>query len=208
MAFRRVDVFNSGGSPFARAYTDLKVTQYNSHRVAQDWVSRYFQAPGNTVEHPLRPEYPAHSMHHFLPEPLEDFFQSAAHMFHRAEEFTVDCCADVGRRIRSGADNLAQGAADAADAIADGAQDLAASIFGSESPRRRRPSASDIGSTEEGDPNKKQSHVSLLLEGESWDDKRMETSGSSKDVPDRQDGKDGQPSLLPKDKHDSKQRHI
>lgn len=75
-AFQRVDVFNTGGSPIAFGYNDLKVTKFRSHRVQGDLVSRFFRGPGERYEHPRRPEYCSHSLEHFLPDkmpgPLSD----------------------------------------------------------------------------------------------------------------------------------------
>merc|ERR1711971_860930 len=72
MRFKRVDVFNSGGSPLSRGYTGITKTEFYGHRVPGDWVSRFFHVPGGEHVHAQRSEFCSHSLHHFLPERVAD----------------------------------------------------------------------------------------------------------------------------------------
>lgn len=87
-AFDRVDVFNTGASPLARGYTNLKRTEFNAHRVQGDLVSKFFRT-GTVLEHPARPEFCSHSLQHFLPEKVpREINQMAALWYH-------SCCAGI-----------------------------------------------------------------------------------------------------------------
>jgi len=76
LSFTRVDVFNAGGSPLMRRYTALHRTQFNSHRVANDLISMYFQPAGETVEHPANSEFNSHAMGHFLPPRRQTIYEA------------------------------------------------------------------------------------------------------------------------------------
>lgn len=133
-AFDRVDVFNTGSSPFGGNFSDFKVTQYNSHRVQGDVVSRYFRAPGMSVEHPARPEFCSHSLQHFLPE------RHLGEMLHDAEVWVEGCCTEfrvsaitgadiVARRVTSSANLVAVGVQEGADLLAGGAGLFAHGVY-------------------------------------------------------------------------------
>mmetsp|Transcript_81674 Transcript_81674/g.263606 ORF Transcript_81674/g.263606 Transcript_81674/m.263606 type:complete len:269 (-) Transcript_81674:177-983(-) len=157
LAFHRVDVFNTGGSPLARSYSGLKVTEYNSHRVQGDLVSRYFRAPGRTLEHPQRPEYHPHSLQQFLPDrsDIDEFLQSAGEILHNAEEWMGNCCLGVGRRVHSSADLLTQGVTDGAGLLSDGAGRLANTVLeGSSAALRQLGSLVGEEDVEEGEQTK------------------------------------------------------
>lgn len=99
-AFHRVDVFNTGGSPISRGYTNLKVTQFRSHRVQGDLVSRFFRGPGELCEHPQRPEFCSHSLQHFLPERMPDALAGTLHAAKdAAQAFVGGCCGAAGREL-------------------------------------------------------------------------------------------------------------
>lgn len=73
-AFKRVDVFNAGGSPFRPKGSALTHTEFYSHRVAGDLVSFFYEPPkspagdrGN-VEHVEKPQIWSHGLGHFLPK--------------------------------------------------------------------------------------------------------------------------------------------
>jgi len=113
LAFERVDVFNTGGSPLGWSYCGFKATQYYSHRIVGDIISRYFSSPGNAHEYSGRPEFCSHSLQHFLPERTQTFGE----MLHNAEVWAMEACSTIGGRVRSGADILAQGVSDGAEAV-------------------------------------------------------------------------------------------
>lgn len=71
-SFTRVDVFNAGGSPLRRQSSSLHNTNFHSHRIDGDPLSRYYQPPGigASVEHVGRRTRKAHSLTNFVPNGL------------------------------------------------------------------------------------------------------------------------------------------
>lgn len=88
-AFDRVDVFNSGASPIFRGYNSLKTTILRAHRTRGDLVSKFFEGPGKTYEHPERPEFCSHSLKHFLPEKMPQNFTK---VMTDAQAWVEGCC--------------------------------------------------------------------------------------------------------------------
>jgi len=73
LAFRRVDVFNAGGSPMRMSRSrSLPWTRYYSHRVRGDLVSLFYRPPAShrksvEIQHPGKPDLAPHRLGHFLP---------------------------------------------------------------------------------------------------------------------------------------------